>query len=568
MPHRAIRAAGAVLLAIAAGAADAAQAQETADAPFFEIDALNAGLGAPPEIVVRETPRDALEAFLGLTAQGRLNAAAHLLNLNEIDPADQPAHGARLARMLSEVIDRRIVLDWRDTPSRPDAIDETLPSEHPFAGKPRRSLRLASLDIDDRPMVIRINRVKPANGDPVWVVSRQTVGAIPTLHEAFGPTWLERAMPEPLKADLLAGVRAWEMIALPILLAGGAGLMLLLRRLLGRLGAQAPAGWIRRAASRFRTPLAIAGAALILQILISSVFSFSGAVTVALAPVLLALMIFGFTFAALRTIDATLEIVTERYIGEIDSSHDSEQRHLYTNIYALRRYVLLAAFLISTVLLLYQLSLFESFGLSLLASAGLATVILGIAGQSILGNILASLQIAIAKPIRIGDSVLYEDRWAYVESIYYTFTVLKTWDERRLIVPVKYFISKPFENWTMIDAKTVRSFSLKLDLSAEPAALREVFEDLVKEDKDAMLDEMLLVAVDAHDERTQTISFYATAETPSDAWLMQARLAERLGDWIRENRPEWWPALRLEGAPAAAAGSSANGARQPERTDA
>jgi len=123
---------------------------------------------------------------------------------------------------------------------------------------------------------------------------------------------------------------------------------------------------------------------------------------------------------------------------------------------------------------------------------------------------------------------------------------LRTWDERRLIVPVKHFVSNKFENWTMIDAKCVRSFHLHLDLSAEPAVLRELYEDFVKNDEDALPQEMLLVAVEETSERSQTLGFYATAGNPTDAWLMQARLSEKLGDWIRENRPDWWTRIRLD----------------------
>jgi hypothetical protein len=121
----------------------------------------------------------------------------------------------------------------------------------------------------------------------------------------------------------------------------------------------------------------------------------------------------------------------------------------------------------------------------------------------------------------------------------------RCWDDRRLIVPVKHFVSQPFENRAKIDAKSTRAFAIALDLPAGPQALREVFEEIVKEDPDVLPDEMLMVAVEEYHQSTQTVRFHATGTDPTDAWLMHARLSEKMGNWIRENRPEWWPRLRL-----------------------
>ncbi|NGX17120.1 mechanosensitive ion channel domain-containing protein [Wenzhouxiangella sp. XN24] len=158
---------------------------------------------------------------------------------------------------------------------------------------------------------------------------------------------------------------------------------------------------------------------------------------------------------------------------------------------------------------------------------------------------LASFQIAIAKPVRIGDTVKYQDYWGYVESIYYSFLVLRVWDGRRLVVPVQYFITYPFENWSMVDARITRTFTLRLDHCARPGELRDVFEKIVAEDDDAVDGGMTLTLVTEHNEDYQEISFVATGSNPADTWLMEMRLREAMGDWIRDHHPEWWQSDRL-----------------------
>lgn len=544
MKDHAFRLIGGAMLLGSVLLAGSSFAQEKSES-WFEVEHLNRGLGPTPEFIARGTPRDTVSSFLIATRRADYAAAAHALNLSRLESEAQADRGPRLARALAEVIRQQIVVDWDDLPERPDGLSPDLPKDHPFAGEVRRSIVLAEFTTSVRPVTIRVSRVKPAGKDAVWVFSSQTVEDIPRLYAAFGPGWLDRQLPAEWTATF-GGVQLWEIFALPVALLLAGGLYYVLRKTIGIASRRSSVTWINRASEEMKGPLALGLSASALQYATGSIITFSGAITTVLSPLLAALIIIALTLAALNVIDATLEVVTDRYVNRIDSSQESERRHLYTNIYALRRFVLLAAVLVSAVLVIYELDLLGSFGLSLLASAGVATVILGIAGQAILGNILASLQLAIAKPIRIGDVVNYEGRWAYIESIYYTYVVLRCWDEQRLIVPVRHLVSQPFENWTMLDARSTRSFAMQLDLSAEPEVLRGVFEEIVRHDERAIIDEMLLVVVEEYTGTMQTVRFYATAGSPSDAWMMHAALSEKMGRWIRENRPDWWPRYRVD----------------------
>jgi len=340
-------------------------------------------------------------------------------------------------------------------------------------------------------------------------------------------------------------LRMWEWLGFPLiaLIAFGGGWLIyqIICRFATALKWPSACWLLQRAA----VPLGIVAGAGLAQLLLATTISFSGPISSLISPALIIAMVVGFAMAALRGIDGVLDKVTERYVGEIDDAESKDERQLYTSIYAIRRIVVLITVAVGIGLVLSELNLFATLGLSLLASAGVLTVVLGIAGQTVLGNILASLQIALAKPVRIGDAVNYEGDWAYVEAIFYTFIRLRTWDERRLIVPVKYFISRPFENWSMQDARMVRTFSLRMDHLADVDVLRAKFEEIAKADEDVTETAEIKTLVLGHAEAGMDVTFYAMALNPSAAWGMHARLQEQMIAFVRDEHPDWWPRERV-----------------------
>jgi len=152
--------------------------------------------------------------------------------------------------------------------------------------------------------------------------------------------------------------------------------------------------------------------------------------------------------------------------------------------------------------------------------------------------------------------VLFEGNWAYVESIFYTFMRLRTWDERRIIVPVRYFVSQPFENWSVTDARIMRSVRLVLDHRADTDILRDKFKELARADDGVIDHDQLLCYVTSQDDRGQEVSFFAMFPDPSTGWHAEMRLREGLLRFIRQEHPDWWPQERIEGSGqgAAAAG--------------
>ncbi|MDX1553548.1 MAG: mechanosensitive ion channel, partial [Marinobacter sp.] len=256
---------------------------------------------------------------------------------------------------------------------------------------------------------------------------------------------------------------------------------------------------------------------------------------------LIAILAWGIGMIALRFVDVLLLKVKRHLVGEIDDTKHRDERKLLTSLYALRRGIILMTVVAVIVYILSQIALFETLGITLLASASILTVLLGIAGQAVLGNILSSFQVSLAKPIRIGDLIVFEGQWCYVEGIFYTFIRLRTWDERRLVVPVQYFTSKPFENLSVKSAKMYRMIELALHLNADIECLREKFREFAEAEENVVEHHKLSCFVTAQTETVQKVSFYLMTSEPFAGWEAEMNVREKLLAFIRDNHPEWWP---------------------------
>lgn len=514
--------------------------EEGGETRWFSIDSLNAGLGPPPDKVERRTPRDAVRSFLELTKEEEYSAAAHLLNLLDLTPEEQAEQGPRLARQLAVVLQRGEWINVSDISARQDAMIEAGADQGARAGQPRRNLRLASLELDGQSYQVRIARYRVGEQDPVWLITPETITAIPKLYEKYGPSWLEDHIPERFQGSF-GKLKLWEWFAIPVFLTITGAVGWVLHGLVGLLSSRLPAGLTSVFAQMIRLPMAFIAMSLLAQWLLDYVVSFSGLVTATFRGLLIIILAWGVGLIAVRLVDTLLIRMTRRLVGEIDDTKSRDERQLLTTLHALRRFVILVTVTVVAVYVIAQVSLFETLGVTLLASASVVTVLVGIAGQAVLGNILASFQISLTKPIRIGDLLVFEDQWCYVEGIYYTFIRLRRWDEQRLIVPVKYFISKPFQNLSAKNSKQYRTIVLTLHLSADVATLREKFKEFAMAEEQVIDHHKLTCFVTGQQEATQEISFYLMGPETFEAWEAEMKVREKLLAFIRDHHPEWWP---------------------------
>jgi small-conductance mechanosensitive channel len=122
----------------------------------------------------------------------------------------------------------------------------------------------------------------------------------------------------------------------------------------------------------------------------------------------------------------------------------------------------------------------RQYGVSLFASAGVAGLAIGLAARSLLSNLIAGVQIAITQPIRIQDSVIVEGEYGTIEEISSTYVVVQLWDWRRLILPLNYFLEKPFQNWSRESSSIIGTVIIYVDYCADVPAIRRKLDEIVK----------------------------------------------------------------------------------------
>lgn len=523
-----------ILAASYTGAAGIAADQQSGSGnPYFEVESLNPGLGDSGRIN-RDTPQATVESFLYHARAGNHATAAHLLDLSQIEPDSQRRVGIERARQLEQILNRKVWLKWEDIPDRQDGLDVTASPKALMAGQPRRSIRLALIDLEDRPVPIRLERVKPTGGSPVWVFAAQTVDNLPALHELYGENQFERSLPDWAREQVATGLAAWQLIAMPVLLISSVLTGWLVYRIFRNTGDRLKPHFSGRLLRRLALSLAILTGAIVGYLVQRHLFVFSATIDTFLGPLMLLILFGGGLAVFVQTIDMILERTLIRDIAELEKPENREMRAFQTNLSAFRRIGIVLAVVFAAGLLMTQINLFATTGVALIGSAGVVTLILAYAARSALSNIMASLQIAISKTAAVGDSLYFENRWCYVEKINFTYVQLKTWDKRRLIVPVTYFVSEPFENWTKRDPNMTKVVRLRLHHSADIDALRARFEQFVESNDKVIDKDAARVLVVDHDATGMVVGFYATAEEPLSAWSMECELREAMLKAARE----------------------------------
>ncbi|VCU68291.1 Miniconductance mechanosensitive channel MscM precursor [Pigmentiphaga humi] len=232
-------------------------------------------------------------------------------------------------------------------------------------------------------------------------------------------------------------------------------------------------------------------------------------------------------------------------LNPYDAADNLLARRKLTQTRVLARSAHAIALLLGVSFVLLTLPGARQFGASLLASAGVAGLVAGIAARPVLGNFIAGLQIAFTQPIRIDDVLIVQGEWGRVEEITGSFVVVRIWDERRLIVPLQWFIENPFENWTHRTSTLLGTVFLWLDFSVPLAPVRQEFERLCRESK-YWDGRAAAVQVTDTTDRAMQVRFLISAASSGDAFELRCILREKLLAFIAAHHPDGLPRVRAE----------------------
>ena len=513
---------------------------------YFLLDDLNSGLPARSPSIHLQTPQATLEHFLRACREQQFMQAAQALNLNLIAAPMQALRAAELARQLYYVIEQKLWIDWEDLSDRPDGQIDVGATNNPLIGVPRRSLKLGSIELDGRDAAIRLQRVKLPEQEPIWVFSAATVENIDELYALYGPGFLQQHLPDWAKQRVLARMPLWKWLALFVFAALSGLIAWVGYRLTRRAIQHAEQPLLARLGAELPKPVGFLAGLLSFSVLNATILALTGPVAKVLTPLLTLLIVAGFTWLGIRLIRQLSVYVDQRYADRLEHYDDDEARRALTYVAVARRVLIFIALLVGVGIALSQLNLLKTLGISLLASAGLISVVAGVAAHNVLENIMAGIQIAITRPASIGDSIYFEKQWGYVEEITYTYITVRTWDQRRVVVPLKYFLSHPFENWSMRDPHLIKPIYLYVDYSTDVQALREKFEQLLQASEDWDKKSEPTVQVTACKEETMEVRVLCSAKNPSIAWDLHCRLREELIQYIQETeRGRYLPKQRV-----------------------
>jgi small-conductance mechanosensitive channel len=230
---------------------------------------------------------------------------------------------------------------------------------------------------------------------------------------------------------------------------------------------------------------------------------------------------------------------------DLNKPDNLKERKIRTQLVFLRKIIVGLIVVVTICVILLSFDNLRKLGTGLLTGVGVGGIIIGFAAQKSLANLLAGFQIAFTQPLRIDDALVVEGEFGRVEEITLTYVVLHLWDQRRLILPINYFIEKPFQNWTRTTAEMMGTVILYLDYSVPLEALRAEFKRLL--DVSPLWDKRVsAVQVTGATERDIEVRMLMSAANSGDVFDLRCYIRENIIQFIRENYPDSLPKTRME----------------------
>lgn len=245
----------------------------------------------------------------------------------------------------------------------------------------------------------------------------------------------------------------------------------------------------------------------------------------------------------------------------VEKADNLRARKMQTQLKVIRQMLVALVFFLALVVVLMSVDRLRDLGTGLLASAGIAGIVLGLAAQRTLSNVIAGFLIAFTQPIRMDDVLIVEGEWGRVEEITLSYVVIRIWDLRRLIVPISYFLDQPFQNWTRTEARILGAVILFLDYRVPVDELRNETERLVKGHPEWDGDVCGVQVIDTTASALQ-VRLLISASDSGKAWNLRCDLREGIVRWLAAQHPEALPRMRAYLEPEAAPPGGPEGGAQ------
>lgn len=233
-----------------------------------------------------------------------------------------------------------------------------------------------------------------------------------------------------------------------------------------------------------------------------------------------------------------------RYRYNADDVNNLRERKILTQLQYIQRIVIIIIFVLMIAFILLQFEEMKQIGRGILTSAGVSGIIIGIAAQKSIANLLAGFQIAFTQPIRLDDALIVNGEYGWVEEINLTYVTMKLWDQRRQIVPLQFFIDNTFQNWTRTNSELIGTILLHVDYTFPVQMLREEVDRWLPE-QDIWDERVKSVLVTDNNDRAMTVRVLVSAKDAGTTFDLRCRTREYLIHWIQGNYPQSLPQSRV-----------------------
>lgn len=254
-------------------------------------------------------------------------------------------------------------------------------------------------------------------------------------------------------------------------------------------------------------------------------------------------LIASIAWLAILLVDVTADVISGRY--RMDVADNLTARRIQTQFGMMHKIVVVLVIFVSLAIILMTFSEIRTIGGSLLASAGVASLIVGLAMKGTLSNLVAGIQIAFTQPFRIGDAVVIEGEWGWIEEIGTMFVVIRIWDLRRLVLPLSYFLEHSFQNWTRTSADLLGHCFIYTDYTIPVDPLRDELRRICESSK-LWGGKVCVLQVSDCEPNNLQLRALMDAHNSGDAWDLRCLVREKMVEFIQKNYPDSLPKYRGE----------------------